>query len=59
MVAEAGGRRVGPGPLVKIAGQDRGRLAPAPSLGEHTEAVLTVAGYSAEEVDGLRKRGVI
>lgn len=31
-----------------------------PTLGEHTEAVLTqVAGMSAEAVQGLRKRGVI
>lgn len=59
MVAEAGGRRVGPGPLVKVAGQHRGQLAPAPPLGEHTKLVLTAAGFTAEEVAGLRERGVV
>lgn len=32
---------------------------PPPSLGEHTDAVLAGAGYSAEEIAGLRKDGVV
>jgi alpha-methylacyl-CoA racemase len=59
MVAEAGGRRVGPGPLVKLSGHRRGRLAPAPGLGEHTAAVLAEAGFAEQEVIGLRARGVV
>jgi crotonobetainyl-CoA:carnitine CoA-transferase CaiB-like acyl-CoA transferase len=33
--------------------------APAPALGEHTEAVLAESGFSAAEVAELRKGGVI
>ena len=32
---------------------------PAPEIGEHTEEILRHLGYSPEEIDGLRKRGVI
>jgi len=31
----------------------------APELGEHTDEILGVVGYSATEIDALRKRGVI
>ena len=31
----------------------------APMLGEHTDEVLAEAGYSAEDIDGFRKEGVI
>ena len=31
----------------------------APKLGEHTDEVLAEAGYSAEEIGGLRERGAI
>jgi crotonobetainyl-CoA:carnitine CoA-transferase CaiB-like acyl-CoA transferase len=59
MVAEAGGRRVGPGPLVKVADRSGGPLVPAPDLGEHTESVLAESGFSEAEVAGLRARGVV
>jgi crotonobetainyl-CoA:carnitine CoA-transferase CaiB-like acyl-CoA transferase len=37
-----------------------GRVAgPAPRLGEHTEAILTAAGYGAAELSRLRTQGVI
>jgi crotonobetainyl-CoA:carnitine CoA-transferase CaiB-like acyl-CoA transferase len=36
-----------------------GRIGgPPPRLGEHSRAVLTELGYSTEEIDGLRDRGV-
>jgi crotonobetainyl-CoA:carnitine CoA-transferase CaiB-like acyl-CoA transferase len=59
MVAEAGGRRVGPGPLVKVADRPGGPLVPGPDLGEHTDAVLAEAGFTEAEVAGLRARGVV
>jgi crotonobetainyl-CoA:carnitine CoA-transferase CaiB-like acyl-CoA transferase len=31
--------------------------APAPSLGEHTDEVLEAAGYSPEQIAGLKERG--
>ena len=59
MVGEAGGRPVGPGPLVKLSDQLPGPLNPAPALGEHTAAVLAEAGFTEQEVAGLRARGVV
>jgi len=32
---------------------------PAPSLGEHTDEILAEAGYSPEEIAGLKADGVI
>ena len=32
---------------------------PAPKLGEHTDQVLQLAGYSSGEIAGLRRRGVV
>jgi alpha-methylacyl-CoA racemase len=59
LLAEAGGRRVGPGPAVKVSGHDPGTLAPAPALGEHTEEVLSDLGSSLEEIEKLRSSGVV
>jgi crotonobetainyl-CoA:carnitine CoA-transferase CaiB-like acyl-CoA transferase len=33
--------------------------APPPRLGAHTSAVLTELGYSIEEIDSLRERGIV
>jgi crotonobetainyl-CoA:carnitine CoA-transferase CaiB-like acyl-CoA transferase len=59
MVAEVGGRIVGPGRLVKLPGRQPEPLAPAPALGEHTDEVLTRAGFTPADVAGLRERGVV
>jgi crotonobetainyl-CoA:carnitine CoA-transferase CaiB-like acyl-CoA transferase len=59
LLADSGGRRVGPGPAVKVSGQARGRLKPAPALGEHTEEVLSELGMSREEIEELRSSGAI
>jgi crotonobetainyl-CoA:carnitine CoA-transferase CaiB-like acyl-CoA transferase len=32
---------------------------PAPGLGEHTDEVLRLAGYSAGEIAGMRERGIV
>jgi crotonobetainyl-CoA:carnitine CoA-transferase CaiB-like acyl-CoA transferase len=32
---------------------------PAPEIGEHTEEILGELGYAQEEIDRLRKMGVI
>jgi len=45
---------------VKLSGSPASIRMPAPQLGEHNEEVLTqLLGYSKEEVDELRKEGVI
>lgn len=58
-VAEVEGRPVGPGPPIRVAGGGEGAFGPAPGLGQHTEEVLAEAGLSAEDVAGLRDRGVV
>jgi crotonobetainyl-CoA:carnitine CoA-transferase CaiB-like acyl-CoA transferase len=57
MVTEVDGRPVGPGPAVHTG--DPPALGPAPGLGEHTEEVLSEAGFSVEEIAGLRARSVV
>ena len=43
----------------KLGGKAVPITAPPPSLGEHTDAVLAAAGFSAAEIDGLRADGVV
>ncbi|MCA1830267.1 MAG: CoA transferase [Actinobacteria bacterium] len=38
---------------------DAGPARPAPGFGEHTDLVLREAGYSGDDIAGLRARGVI
>ncbi len=38
---------------------DSAAAGPAPGYGEHTRAVLSAAGYSAEEIDALYAAGVV
>lgn len=50
----------GPGNPIKMSRTDEETFSPAPLLGEHTDDVLTnLLGYSAEQVNALRSRGVI
>jgi len=42
-----------------VRGQAFDQARHAPSLGEQTDEVLAEAGYSAEDVAGLRERGVV
>ena len=44
---------------IKIAGEEERAPGRAPRLGEHDDPVLEELGYSGEEIDGLRARGVI
>jgi len=50
----------GPGNPIKLSRTDEESFAPAPLLGEHTDAVLgDLLGYSDERLEGLRKAGVV
>jgi CoA:oxalate CoA-transferase len=44
---------------VKLAATPARLRHPAPALGEHTEAVLADAGYTPDQIAGLRRSGVI
>ena len=59
MLAEVDGEPLGPGPAVKVSGAGPRRLTGPPGLGEHTDAVLLAAGFSAPEVAELRAGGVV
>jgi crotonobetainyl-CoA:carnitine CoA-transferase CaiB-like acyl-CoA transferase len=49
-----------PGFPVKLSRSPASIRRPAPVIGEHNEEILTkLLGYTKEEVDGLRKAGVI
>lgn len=43
---------------VPIPGEEVGQRSPAPGLGEHTDAILSELGLSADEIRSLRARGV-
>ncbi|HUS78032.1 MAG TPA: CaiB/BaiF CoA-transferase family protein [Patescibacteria group bacterium] len=48
------------GPALKLSGTPCSLTTPPPTLGEHTEEVLgTLAGYSEEEIEELRRAGAI
>jgi crotonobetainyl-CoA:carnitine CoA-transferase CaiB-like acyl-CoA transferase len=44
---------------VKLSRTPGGPQGPGPVLGEHTEQVLEAAGYSAEEIEGLKEAGAV
>jgi crotonobetainyl-CoA:carnitine CoA-transferase CaiB-like acyl-CoA transferase len=56
-------RRVGAGAFVKqpirFSAYPEIAEEPAPSLGEHTQAVLAECGYSAEEISAMKAEGAI
>ncbi len=43
----------------RFSNHDTGIRSPAPTLGEHAEDVLGAAGYSGDQIEGLRTSGVI
>ena len=47
------------GPPLRLSGSDLRVAPPAPNLGEHTDEVLGEAGFSPEEIEALRREGVI
>jgi crotonobetainyl-CoA:carnitine CoA-transferase CaiB-like acyl-CoA transferase len=61
MVAEVEGVPVGPGPALKVSGTGvtPAGFAGAPELGEHTDEVLSEAGWTPEEIEALRRSGAI
>jgi formyl-CoA transferase len=48
-----------PGVVPKLSATPGAIRSQAPALGEHTEPVLGELGYSAAEIDALRKKGII
>ncbi|HEU4352381.1 MAG TPA: CoA transferase, partial [Burkholderiales bacterium] len=48
-----------PGIVPKLSATPGAIRSRAPKLGEHTDEMLQVAGYSPEEISGLRKNGIV
>ena len=44
---------------VLLSAHERRPAAPAPSLGQHTAALLADLGYGPAEVEKLRREGVV
>jgi formyl-CoA transferase len=44
---------------IQVHGVDKVPAKRAPELGEHNEEVLTLLGFTAGEIDGLRANGAI
>jgi alpha-methylacyl-CoA racemase len=59
MVAEVGGRAVGPGPVPKLSGWAHPPRRPAPGFGEHTAEVLAAVGVDEAELAELRAQGAV
>jgi crotonobetainyl-CoA:carnitine CoA-transferase CaiB-like acyl-CoA transferase len=47
------------GPPVKLSRTPGSALSPGPVLGEHTDEVLTAAGYSEDEIAALKESGAV
>ena len=52
-----GGSLKAPAAPVRFVGADDGPKGPAPTMGQHTRAVLTEAGFSAVEIDAMYASG--
>jgi formyl-CoA transferase len=48
-----------PGIVPKLSATPGAIRSPAPKLGEHTDEVLALVGYSADEIARLRERGIV
>ena len=59
MVADVGGRPVGPGHPLKFSGSFELPYRRAPGLGEHTAEVLAAIGVTEDELKALRTQGVV
>lgn len=59
LIADAGGRPVGPGSPVRFDPPAGAATRPAPGMGEHTDEVLAERGFGADEIADLRRRGVV
>jgi crotonobetainyl-CoA:carnitine CoA-transferase CaiB-like acyl-CoA transferase len=46
-------------PPVRLSGTPSGPARPAPSLGQHTDAVLTEAGFTRADIEKMRGAGVL
>jgi alpha-methylacyl-CoA racemase len=46
-------------PPIRLSGQDTWVSNPAPTLGQHTDALLAELGYDRGEVSSLRERGIV
>ena len=44
---------------IKFAGTSEPTPTPAPTFGQHSDEILADCGYSADEIVGLRRRGVV
>jgi 2-methylfumaryl-CoA isomerase len=54
------GQHLAAGPTARIAGLERGPLAPAPLLGEHTDVVLSeLLGLTGEAIGKLHDTGIV
>ncbi len=47
------------GPFIDMSDSPLKPELPAPALGEHTDVILSEAGYSPDEIDQLRKDGAV
>jgi crotonobetainyl-CoA:carnitine CoA-transferase CaiB-like acyl-CoA transferase len=54
-----GGSHLSPASPARFPGADDGPKGPAPTLGQHTDAVLAELGYGAAEIAGLRASGSV
>ncbi len=47
------------GPITRMSETPTRAYRPSPALGQHTDEVLSAAGFTPEEIDALHERGVV